>query len=92
MRGVRVQGGRGGLKEGAGVLGVRATGRAGEISGEMLGGSCASGIRRKRMALARGAGPSAGGGGDAGEPGVGGGRRVVGALAWTRASGLGRGC
>jgi len=70
---VRVQGGRGGLKEGAGVLGVRATGRAGEISGEMLGGSCASGIRRKRMALARGAGPSAGGGRDAGEPGVGGG-------------------
>ena len=54
-----MQGGRGGLKEGAGVLGVRATGRAGEISGEMLGGSCASGIRRKGMALARGAGPSA---------------------------------
>jgi len=38
--------GRGGLKEGAGVLGVRATGRAGDISGEMLGGSCAS-WRRK---------------------------------------------
>ena len=43
---MRVQGGRGGLKEGAGVLGVRATGRAGDISGEMLGGSCAS-WRRK---------------------------------------------
>ena len=55
-----MQGGRGGLKEGAGVLGVRATGRAGEISGEMLGGSCASGIRRKRMALARGVGLSVG--------------------------------
>ena len=55
----RRRGGRGGLKEGAGVLGISATGRAGEISSEMLGGSCASGIRRKGMALARGAGPSA---------------------------------
>ena len=48
------------FKEGAGVLGVRAIGRVGEISGEMFGGSCASGIRRKRMALARGARLAAG--------------------------------
>ena len=36
------QGGRGGLNEGAGVLGVRATGRAGEISGETGGVRCAA--------------------------------------------------
>jgi len=36
------QEGRGGLNEGAGVLGVRATGRAGEISGETGGVRCAA--------------------------------------------------
>ena len=37
-----MQGGPGVLKEGAGVLGVRATGRACEISGETGGVRCAA--------------------------------------------------
>ena len=48
------QGGRGGLNEGAGVLGVRTTGRAGEISGEMGGVRWRAGEGRGRRAITGG--------------------------------------
>ena len=58
------QGGRGGLNEGAGVLGVRATGRAGEISGEMGGVRWRAGEGRGRRAMTGGPGAQRDGAGN----------------------------
>jgi len=58
------QGGRGGLNEGAGVLGVRTTGRAGEISGEMGGVRWRAGEGRGRRAMTGGPGAQRDGAGN----------------------------